>query len=529
MLGLVCCLTAMLYQFSLPGNTLSDIRSYIGEGDISFTGRIIEPPEESGSSVHYVLSAEMLEVRGISSQKVKGKVMVSLPLGFNFSYGDRLEVAGELITWTQVNMTGTVTIDLYKGGVYRKTLGTAEATSGTFSWLIAPLEPSGTDYRVLVWQGGVSDDSDGDFAITPLLRPRKVDFNGDGQEDILWRYYGSGGQNLVWFLGDMGVGSQPLQMPAPQAAALESPGMLPGEGQRPPERAFAAADLEGLGGGLMTDLATRRADLPDQRRVIPGADPTGTQRALSDPADVTLVAPTLPPAVPQAKNTATGTRGFAVAPPIDDLNWQIRGTGDFDNDGHVDILWRYKGPGGRNLIWHMDGTGMKDQAALPAVVDLNWQIVGTGDFDRDGHVDILWRNTAQGDNLVWYMRDTEVFGLASLPAMTDLKWEIAAAADFDNDGHVDILWRQKGSPGKIMIWYLDGVEMTGQAFLPSVSDEKWQIAGVGDYDNDSHVDILWRYNGTGGRNLIWSLEGANVIGLTTLPSVPDLNWRIGNR
>lgn len=98
MLGLVCCLTAMLYQFSLPGNTLSDIRSYIGEGDISFTGRVIEPPEESGSSVHYVLSAEMLEVRGISSQKVKGKVMVSLPLGFNFSYGDRLEVAGELIT-----------------------------------------------------------------------------------------------------------------------------------------------------------------------------------------------------------------------------------------------------------------------------------------------------------------------------------------------------------------------------------------------------------------------------------------------
>ncbi len=39
---------------------------------------------------------------------------------------------------------------------------------------------------VRVWQdGGVSDDSDADFAITRLI---KVDFNRDGQEDILWRY-----------------------------------------------------------------------------------------------------------------------------------------------------------------------------------------------------------------------------------------------------------------------------------------------------------------------------------------------------
>jgi len=98
MLGVVCCLTGMLYQFSLPGNTLSDIRSYIGEGNVSFTGTIIEPPEDSGSSVHYILAAEMLEVRGVSTQKVKGKVMLSLPLGFNFAYGDKLKVSGELIT-----------------------------------------------------------------------------------------------------------------------------------------------------------------------------------------------------------------------------------------------------------------------------------------------------------------------------------------------------------------------------------------------------------------------------------------------
>ena len=54
----------------------------------------------------------------------------------------------------------------------------------------ATSETIGTDYMVRVWQdGGVSDDSDANFAVVPAV---KVDFDRDGQEDILWRYYGTG-------------------------------------------------------------------------------------------------------------------------------------------------------------------------------------------------------------------------------------------------------------------------------------------------------------------------------------------------
>ena len=98
MLMLICCLTGMLYQFTLPGNSPSDIRSYIGEGVVSFSGIVTEPPEASGSSVRYVISAERLEEKGVSTQAVNGKVLLSLPLGFDYKYGDRLEVVGELIT-----------------------------------------------------------------------------------------------------------------------------------------------------------------------------------------------------------------------------------------------------------------------------------------------------------------------------------------------------------------------------------------------------------------------------------------------
>ena len=57
-----------------------------------------------------------------------------------------------------------MTIDLYKGGVYQKTLGTPDAAAGTLPWIIAADEVPGTDYRIRAWQsGGVSDDSDADF------------------------------------------------------------------------------------------------------------------------------------------------------------------------------------------------------------------------------------------------------------------------------------------------------------------------------------------------------------------------------
>ncbi len=55
-----------------------------------------------------------------------------------------------------------------------------------------------------------------------------------------------------------------------------------------------------------------------------------------------------------------------MMPEVTDLNWQIVGTGDFNNDTFVDILWRYNGPGGYNLIWYMNGmnaTGLADAVA----------------------------------------------------------------------------------------------------------------------------------------------------------------------
>ena len=53
-----------------------------------------------------------------------------------------------------------------QGGVFQKTLATADASAGTFSWAIGAGETAGADYRVRISQGAVWDKSNANFAIT---------------------------------------------------------------------------------------------------------------------------------------------------------------------------------------------------------------------------------------------------------------------------------------------------------------------------------------------------------------------------
>jgi len=222
--------------------------------------------------------------------------------------------------------------------------------------------------------------------------------------------------------------------------------------------------------------------------------------------------------------------GGAEILPVEDLSWEIAGAADFDGDTHVDILWRHNGPGGENVIWLMDGTNGVGNAALPPVADLNWQISGTGDFNNDTHVDILWRyNGGTGTNLIWYMNGTEVVGSAELIGVSDLNWQVAGTGDFNKDGHIDVLWRYYGQAGFNVIWHLQDGQVIGAAETMAVSDLNWQVGAIGDFNKDGNVDILWRYYGSTGFNYIWYMDQANPVGGGEIIPVSDLQWRIVNR
>jgi uncharacterized repeat protein (TIGR01451 family) len=146
------------------------------------------------------------------------------------------------------------------------------------------------------------------------------------------------------------------------------------------------------------------------------------------------------------------------------------------------------------------------------------------DLNGDSRTDIVWRNAATGDINVWFMNGSTVMGDAWLPRVASQQWQIVGIGDFDGDGHADVLWRY-ALTGDMNLWFMDGVMVTSDAWLPRVSDLQWQIAGIGDFNKDGKSDIVWRHNASGDIN-VWFMNGGTVTSDAWLPRVADPQWKI---
>jgi hypothetical protein len=385
---------------------------------------------------------------------------------------------------------------------------------------------------------------------------RKVDFNGDGQEDILWRYHGSGayqGLNVIWLMNQTGSPS-PVALKGDQAAA-QGTSLLAGTtasviyqapqgtGSHPipvPERVFKTI-LNGGEAPVLKPKQVMRTPMDHDRALSASDRGQGTNNnvlglpARKDAMDVVK----LGSGTGEIASISLATE--VVFSQLLDTNWWINGTGDFNGDGHTDILWRYYGTGpyqGLNDIWFMNGTTFVSEDVFSQVADTNWRINTTGDFNGDGHTDILWRyygtGPYQGLNDIWFMNGSTFIGEAVFSQVLDTAWQIAGTGDFNSDGQTDILWRNYGTgpyQGLNVIWFMNGSTFQGEAVFSQVTDTAWVIDGMGDFNNDGQTDILWRYYGTGayqGLNDIWYMNGTTFVSEEVFSQVMDTNWRIMN-
>ncbi len=357
--------------------------------------------------------------------------------------GGELWTAGvpETITWDFSNMSGGVSIQLYKADAAVANLVSPPAEDLAYQWNIPVNTAPGDDYSIRISQDNTEDYSDNHFSIAaPYAHRPHPDINGDGRVDILWRYYGAGGgQNVVWYMN-------------------------------------------------------------------------GVSRT-----------------------------GAAYLPRLGDTGWTIAGSGDFNGDGNTDILWRYTADNvnrGKNAVWFMTGVTRTGVAMLPRLSSLDWKITDTGDFNGDGKPDILWRCTAaggtQGRNVVWTMDGVTRTGAAYLPGVSNLEWHLVGTGDFNGDGSTDILWRYTAdgaSRGQNVVWFMNGITRTGVATLPRLTGLDWKVEDVADFNGDGAPDILWRNHGNGadrGKIAAWFMDGVTRTGVGNLPTSADLNWKIEN-
>ena len=83
----------------------------------------------------------------------------------------------------------------------------------------------------------------------------------------------------------------------------------------------------------------------------------------------------------------------------------------------LDLLWWNRNTGVIQ-VWFMDGTdrvgfnNVKEQSTQQEHhVTVPWVLVGTGDFNRDGNIDLLWHNHRTGVIQVWFMDGTDRVGV----------------------------------------------------------------------------------------------------------------------
>ena len=134
--------------------------------------------------------------------------------------------------------------------------------------------------------------------------------------------------------------------------------------------------------------------------------------------------------------------------------WHVKGTGDFNGDGHADILWQ--NDNGSVATWLMDAAGTTPIGA--PLIGTNpgptWHVKGTGDFNGDGHADILWQND-NGSVATWLMdaAGTTPIGGPVIGTNPGPAWHVKGTGDFNGDGHADILWQNDN--GSVVTWLMD--------------------------------------------------------------------------
>ncbi len=191
-----------------------------------------------------------------------------------------------------------------------------------------------------------------------------------------------------------------------------------------------------------------------------------------------------------------------------DSTWKLSATGDFDRDGELDLLWRHES--GATQWWLLRDGQFKAVQQILAIPDQAWQIVGTGDFNRDGQLDILWRHQPTGTNQAWIMPLADpnngilspLAGLA-LPSVP-LDWKVGATGDVDQDGATDILWTHVPS-GASQWWQMQQASIVGASVLSDRLQPTQTITASADFNGDGTLDLVV-YDGIDGTSRLWLMS-----------------------
>lgn len=150
-------------------------------------------------------------------------------------------------------------------------------------------------------------------------------------------------------------------------------------------------------------------------------------------------------------------------------------------------------------------------------------ITGSGYFPLTNTWTLWWQHT-NGSLAIWTMNGTNAVQSAHLsPPSSGPAWRVVGVGDFNQDSQPDLLFRS--AEGALAAWLMNGsVRQSSGSLTPSQVDTNWQVMATADFDNDGQKDIVWQRNGA---LAIWLMHG--LVSTQTLhfnPAWVDPSWRL---
>jgi len=174
--------------------------------------------------------------------------------------------------------------------------------------------------------------------------------------------------------------------------------------------------------------------------------------------------------------------------------WRPVGTGDFNGDGRADLLW-HNAQTGELRAWLLNGTTVTGAQQLSWLCgpwdgcSAAWRAVSAGDFNKDGLTDVLWHNAQSGQLEAWILNGAgTVISSQALSGTCDAatgcsaQWKVSGSGDFNWDGRLDLLWYNVAT-GQVGAWLLDGttvLQAMGLAWQCSPASgcaSQWKLVG----------------------------------------------------
>jgi len=314
-----------------------------------------------------------------------------------------------------------------------------------------------TDYNTVGLESAPSNQVS--FTTPPvavLTLPNPPDFDGDGNQDLLWRNIFTG-QVGVWLMNgstataDVAIGSPPLSW------VIINTGDFDGDGKSDILWQFANTNQYGV--WFMN----------------------GTQVAAVQNF-------TLP--------TSAGNPAYAG---------QICCVADFDGDGLADLV-TFDRLGGVIYFWKNTGSlQFVLQTSYRVAVESGWLPVGAARLNGAGAPPaVIWRNANTGEIAAWFMSS---FNWSSVVSLGNPGGDVVLSGfgDFSGDGRADLLLFNT-SNNVVGYWQSNGAQQPTSIPLAQVSGT-WVPVGAEKLSPTGNADIIWRQTSTGALGA-WQVSGS---------------------